>query len=244
VRNLICGPATHREAGRIRGVRRLTHATHRGGEGSRKDIEMREDANEERRRHGRLAGVLVASGVAAAIGGLAAYRGRRPGPYGAEGTESDWRAELAASLPLLGHRNWIVVADAAYPEQISPGIDTIATGAGQIEAVRAVLEALDGARHVSPIIHIDAEMGHLQEAWAPGIGAYREQLAQVLGARPVNTLPHEEIIARLGEAGRAFRVLILKTTLAVPYTSVFFQLDCGYWSPENEARLRQAMAEG
>jgi L-fucose mutarotase/ribose pyranase (RbsD/FucU family) len=205
---------------------------------------MQDDAGNQSRGHGRLTGVLVASGVAAAIGGLAAYRGRRAGPCRCcEGSAGDWRSRLAAELPLLGHRNWIVVADAAYPAQTSPGIETIATGAEQIEVVRAVLEALDEARHVAPITHLDAEMAHLQEAWAPGINAYRETLAQVLGAREVQTVPHEEIIRKLDDAGQAFRVLLLKSTLAVPYTSVFFQLDCGYWSPENEARLREAMEE-
>ena len=39
-----------------------------------------------------------------------------------------WRATLDERLPLLGHRNWIVVADAAYPWQASAGIETIDTG--------------------------------------------------------------------------------------------------------------------
>jgi hypothetical protein len=29
--------------------------------------------------------------------------------------------------------------------------------------------------------------------------------------------------------------------MALPYTSVFLQLDCGYWSPEAEKRLRTTM---
>ena len=36
-----------------------------------------------------------------------------------------WTDALAAFLPALGHRNWIVVADSAFPLQISPGIETI-----------------------------------------------------------------------------------------------------------------------
>ena len=56
------------------------------------------------------------------------------------------------------------------------------------------------------------------------------------------SLPHEEIIALLDEAGRTFRIVLLKTTLALPYTSVFVRLDCGYWSAEAEAALRAAIA--
>jgi hypothetical protein len=29
--------------------------------------------------------------------------------------------------------------------------------------------------------------------------------------------------------------------MTIPYTSVFFELDCGYWNAEAEQRLRQAM---
>jgi hypothetical protein len=34
------------------------------------------------------------------------------------------------------------------------------------------------------------------------------------------------------------------TNLTLPYTSVFLELDCGYWSPEAEQRLRDAIKEG
>jgi hypothetical protein len=44
------------------------------------------------------------------------------------------------------------------------------------------------------------------------------------------------------QSARAFRVLIIKTNLTLPYRSVFLQLDCGYWSAEAGQRLRQAMA--
>jgi hypothetical protein len=35
--------------------------------------------------------------------------------------------------------------------------------------------------------------------------------------------------------------LIIKTPLTKPYTSVFFQLECGYWNAEAEERLREAI---
>jgi hypothetical protein len=38
-----------------------------------------------------------------------------------------------------------------------------------------------------------------------------------------------------------FRILIVKTDMIIPYTSVFFELDCGYWNAEAEGRLRGSM---
>lgn len=153
-----------------------------------------------------------------------------------------WRATLDERLPLLGHRNWIVVADAAYPWQTSAGIETIDTGSDHVAVVRGVLEAVAGSRHVRPVVHLDAELPLVAEAYAPGITACRQALAAALGGLATVSLPHEEIITRLDEAGRAFHILLLKTTLALPYTSVFVRLDCGYWSAEAEAALRAALA--
>jgi L-fucose mutarotase/ribose pyranase (RbsD/FucU family) len=149
--------------------------------------------------------------------------------------------KLAGDLRLMGHRNWVVVADSAYPAQSSPGVETVYVGGSQIEMVKAVLEALDGAKHVKPVVHLDAELKHVTESLAPGIAAYREQLDKLLQNRRLSVMPHDELIARLNEASKVFRVLILKTDLTLPYTSVFFELDCGYWSPEREQQLRQTM---
>jgi L-fucose mutarotase/ribose pyranase (RbsD/FucU family) len=156
---------------------------------------------------------------------------------------SDWRQTLADRLPLYGHRNWIVIADSAYPAQTRNGIETVVTGADQIEVVQAVLTALDHTRHVTPTVYTDSELKHVPENDAPGIDAYRTRLSQVLGTRPVTTIPHEQVIMKLDQAGEAFKVLILKTNLTLPYTSVFLELGCGYWTPEAEKRLRMAVHE-
>ena len=153
-----------------------------------------------------------------------------------------WRATLDERLPILVHRNWIVVADSAYPWQASAGIETIVTGADHVAVVRGVLEAIAGSRHVRPVVHLDAELPLVPETHAPGVTACRAALAKALGGLAIVSLPHEEIIARLGEAGHSFCILLLKTTLALPYTSVFVRLDCGYWSAEAEEALRSVIA--
>jgi len=155
----------------------------------------------------------------------------------------EWEAELNSRLPLLGHRNWIVVADSAYPLQTAPGIRTIYADEEQVYVLEAVLRALDAARHVQPVIYTDAELPAVAESDAPGIGTYRRTLKQLLRNRTTEILPHEEIIARLDEAGKTFSILLIKTRMALPYTSVFFQLECGYWNAAAEQRLRQALEQ-
>ena len=154
---------------------------------------------------------------------------------------NNWEARLQETLALYGHRNWIVVTDAAYPAQSNPGIETIVTGAGQLEVVRAVSEAIARCTHVRAKALTDAELHVVAEDDAPGVSAYRAELAALLAGKDAAELPHEEIIRKLDEAAKLFRVLLLKTTMTIPYTSVFFELDCGYWNAEAEARLRKAI---
>ena len=149
-----------------------------------------------------------------------------------------WEKILDERLPIFGHRNWIVVADAAYPAQSSPGIETILSGVGQQAAIKSVLARLRTCKHLRPVIHVDRELALVDEKDAPGIDSYRNWLKGALKGLSVTMTPHDEIISRLDHAARMFSVLIVKSTMTIPYTSVFIELDCGYWDANSEARLR------
>jgi len=152
-----------------------------------------------------------------------------------------WTETLKGYLPALGHRNWIVVADSAFPLQISPGIETIATGEDHFAVLKKVLEMVDGAKHVRPKIWLDKELAFVPESLAPGADEARRRLEEMLKARGAAPLLHADLISRLDEVGRTFKIVMVKTTLAVPYTSVFLELDCGYWGPDAEAKMREKM---
>jgi D-ribose pyranose/furanose isomerase RbsD len=157
---------------------------------------------------------------------------------------ADWQSRLGQILPLLGHRNWIMIVDSAYPLQSSAGVETLETNTGQMEVIRKVLGAIDSSIHVRPVVYMDAELPFLTEKDAPGVGAYREGIKTALAGQKITSLPHEQIIAKVDEVGKTFHIVVLKTTMAVPYTSVFLQLNCKYWSDEAEAQLRKAMGNG
>lgn len=155
--------------------------------------------------------------------------------------QTGWKQKLANELPLMGHRNWIVIVDSAYPLQSPAGVETIETGADQLAVLDFVLNAIQQSRHVRPLVHTDAELPFVPENEAPGVDLYREQLKSRLSGISVDSSLHQDLIDRLNEVGKTFHVIILKTTMTIPYTSVFLQLDCKYWSAESEARLRAMM---
>jgi hypothetical protein len=152
-----------------------------------------------------------------------------------------WEEILKSELPVLGHRNWIVVADSAYPKQSAAGIRTVYTATSQLDVLRTVLREIESAPHVQPRVLIDRELDSVPDDDAPGIGVYRKELRRCLQGKQVDVMPHEEIIGKLDEAAELFNILILKTDMVLPYTSVFIQLDCGYWNTEKEQALRETM---
>jgi hypothetical protein len=105
-----------------------------------------------------------------------------------------------------------------------------------------VLDAIAGSRHVSAKVLVDAELDFVAEIDAPGVAEYREQLKALLYGAHVERLAHERIIHKLDECAQVFRVLVIKTEMTIPYTSLFFELDCDYWNAAAEERLRRAIA--
>lgn len=159
----------------------------------------------------------------------------------AHAASPDCHQRLNELVPLLGHRNWILVVDSAYPLQIAPGVETIDTGASQMDVLRAVMGAIDHSIQLRPVFFRDAELPLISDADAPGASAYREKLNELLRDYTVFSQPHEKLIARVDDAGKTFHVLVLKTNMTIPYTSVFIRLDCKYWTAEQERNLRSVM---
>jgi hypothetical protein len=154
-----------------------------------------------------------------------------------------WEEQFAALLPLFGHRNWIVVADAAYPAQARAGIETIVAGADQLSVLHKVTDAIGSSKHIRANIYLDDELRFVSELDAPGVVNYRAELDVLLTDFTSYRLPHEQIIVRLDHSAQLFRILVIKTDMTIPYTSVFFELDCGYWNAEAEQRLREAILQ-
>src|SRR5690242_4980007 len=111
--------------------------------------------------------------------------------------KSNWEEVLKDRLQLYGHRNWLVIADSAYPAQSRQGIETIVADEEQTVVLARAFAILRECRHIKPTIYTDAEMKIVREEDAPGISSYREQLGGIFEDYEVRSLPHEEIISRL-----------------------------------------------
>lgn len=111
--------------------------------------------------------------------------------------KTGWKTDLEAKLKVYGHRNWIVVADGAHPQQSKPAIETITIDASQLDAVAYVSELITKATHVDANIFVDKEMAYVAEENAKGITTYRNDLHELLKDNPLKTMLHEDIIREL-----------------------------------------------
>ena len=85
---------------------------------------------------------------------------------------------------------------------------------------------------------IFGEVGVLTDA---DIENYKKELANNLKGIEPQTLLHDSVFVKIDKASKLFQIIVLKTEEVIPYSSVFIQLDCRYWSGEKEKALRELM---
>ena len=171
--------------------------------------------------------------------GLAVFSGCSSKPSDAQASApsvDDWQSRFEEMLPLLGHRNWIVITDMAYPLQSGQGIVTVYADQPYLEVLKTVVGKIKEAPHVFAHVYNDKELEFITEDMVPGIGELRSGMRSICGPEAESVM-HEQLISRLDDAGKLFTVLIIKTPQTVPYTTTFFELDCAYWDANRQSAL-------
>ncbi|WP_082035834.1 RbsD/FucU domain-containing protein [Pedobacter lusitanus] len=156
-------------------------------------------------------------------------------------TDRNWQQKLDARLPLLGHRNWILIVDKAFPEQNAAGMDYLYVDEPLLPVLKQVLNKLHQSAHIKPIIYRDKELNYISEDQAKGVKEFLQESKVIFGQQQVQSLLHEEVFKKLDAEAKLFKVLVIKTNETIPYTSVLLQLDCGYWDSTREKDLRERM---
>ncbi|MGE9269238.1 MAG: hypothetical protein ACQKBU_00415, partial [Verrucomicrobiales bacterium] len=157
------------------------------------------------------------------------------------GGRDGWRGAIDHQVGQLGYRNWIVIAESSFPAHSRPGTRQVNTYQAIPEVLDEVLRTLERSEHVRPKIYVSREMNLVENDYAPGIQQLRVDVTQALHAYETVELEHDSIVTLMLDAQRSFDVLVLRTTTALPYSSVFLELQPGYWDGEAEARLREIM---
>jgi L-fucose mutarotase/ribose pyranase (RbsD/FucU family) len=156
-----------------------------------------------------------------------------------ENPSSSWKAAVDRQAGQLGYRNWIVIAEASFPAHSRPGIRQISAGVDVPEALDYVLKTLEKTETVRPQIYQTRELRSVENDFAPGIEDLRKRLQQSIHGHETTELDQQSLMTLLEDANRSFDVLVIRTNTALPYSSIFIELQPGYWDVDSETRLRQ-----
>ncbi len=153
--------------------------------------------------------------------------------------KSGWQLEVDKQAGQLGYRNWIVIAEASFPAHSRPGVRQVTAPVDVPEAVDYVLNALEQTEHVRPQVYLTRELRSVENDFAPGIDDMRKRLKEALHGHETTELDQSSLLTLLEDANRSFDVLVIRTPTALPYSSVFLELQPGYWDVDSETRLRE-----
>ncbi len=152
---------------------------------------------------------------------------------------ADWKGLVNRQVNQLGYSNWIVVSEASFPAHSRHGVHQVNADAEIPEVVDHVLNALEQTQNVRPKIYLTRELRAVENDFAPGIDQMRQRISASLHGHEATELDQQSLITLLESANQSYNVLVVRTPTALPYTSVFMELQPGYWDAESEDRLRQ-----
>ena len=155
---------------------------------------------------------------------------------------TQWKSAVQRHTTELGFRNWIVIAEASFPAYSRTGVHQVTANAEIPEALAFVLQSIDQTQHVKPNVYLTRELRSMNNDVAPGIDEMRSKTKEALTGMEVISLDQESLMSLLADANRSFDVLIVRTTSALPYSSVFIELQPGYWDSESEQQLRDRIS--
>lgn len=154
-------------------------------------------------------------------------------------SDQSWQAAVDRQAGQLGYRNWIVIAEASFPAQSRPGVHQVTASVDVPEALDYVLRTLEQTESVKPQVYVTRELRSVENDFAPGIEDLRKRLQNSLHGHETTELDQQSLLTLLEDANRSFDVLVIRTPTALPYSSVFLELQPGYWDVDSETRLRQ-----
>ncbi|MGB1129515.1 MAG: hypothetical protein ACPG4K_05660 [Haloferula sp.] len=157
------------------------------------------------------------------------------------GSRDGWKGAIDHQISQLGYRNWIVLAESSFPAHSRPGTRQVNTYQSIPDVLDEVLRSLERTEHVRPRIYVPSEVYMVENDFAPGIQQFRGQLKAALHGHETIEMEQDSIVTLMHDAQKSFDVLVLRTDTALPYSSVFLELQPGYWDGESEARLRERM---
>lgn len=143
----------------------------------------------------------------------------------------------------MGVGNWVIISESSFPAHSGRGVRTVSVDAEIPEVVDFLVDYFDHSQNVTPVFNTARELPFVGNDRAPGIDEYRKLLKKSLHGHTVREMDHDSLALLAQRNSGKFAVLVIKTNTALPYSSVFIELDTGYWDRDSEDSLRDIMRQ-
>ncbi|MDA8975008.1 hypothetical protein N9192_00300 [Akkermansiaceae bacterium] len=152
-----------------------------------------------------------------------------------------WGKGLDAELRPMGFGNWIIVSESSFPSHSGRGVRTVMVDGEIPEVIDYIVDYYDNSENVKPTFNSARELPFVENDRAPGADEYRKELKKALHGHEVREMDHRSLALLAQRNSGKFAVLVVKTKTALPYSSMFIELDTGYWDRDSEDALRDKM---
>jgi L-fucose mutarotase/ribose pyranase (RbsD/FucU family) len=154
-----------------------------------------------------------------------------------------WQTAVERQAGQLGYRNWIVIAEASFPAHSRPGIRQVNSSVSIPETLDYVLNVLEQTENLRPKVYVPRELRSVENDFAPGIDELRKSIKSSTRGHELTELDQQSLLTLVEDANRSFDVLVIRTPTALPYSSIFIELQPGYWDAVSENRLRERIRQ-
>lgn len=154
-----------------------------------------------------------------------------------------WERELETEIKALGYRNWLVIADASFPFLSRSGVRTVIAPVETPEIIDSIISSMDRTQHVEPRFYTSRELRFLNNRLAPGVEEFKFDLEKAIRGYETRELDHKVLLKVIENTKEEYVVLVVKSETTIPYSTVFIELDSGYWDGQSENVLRKFITE-
>ena len=158
-------------------------------------------------------------------------------------TPPPWAGTVGREVDALGIQNWIIVAESSFPVVSRRGVRTLVVDGEVPEIVDFVVNHLEKSETVVPSFSTAKELPFVNNDRAPGIDQFRKDLKTALHGHRVRQMDGRSLSLVAQSDAAKYAVLVLKSRTALPYSSVFIELDSGYWDRDSEDKMRREMKD-
>lgn len=147
---------------------------------------------------------------------------------GPDQTPALWAGIVEREVDALGIQNWIIVAESSFPVVSGLGVRTLVLDSEIPQIVDCIVNHLEKSESVAPSFNTALELSFVSNDRGPGIDYLREQHNEALHGHQVRQMDNRSLTLLAHSDASKYAILVLKSKTALPYSSVFIELDSGY----------------